>query len=134
MYCNQCQEALNNTACTVNGVCGKRESTANLEDLLTYVSKGISLVCEAAGEVAPETGLRLFEDLFTCVTNVTFDDEDLIKRVEDSLEMRDALKEKHGITGEGMHGSVNWAPVNREALQAKAYAVSLGESVNVVFR
>ena len=130
MYCNQCQEALNNTACTVNGVCGKRESTANLEDLLTYVSKGISLVCEAADEVAPETGLRLFEDLFTCVTNVTFDDEDLIKRVEDSLEMRDALKEKHGITGEGMHGSVNWAPVNREALQAKAYAVSLGESDN----
>ena len=128
MFCNQCQEALNNTACTVNGVCGKKESTANLEDLLTFVSKGISLVCESADVVTPETGLRLFEDLFTCVTNVSFDDDDLIRRIEESLQLRDTLKVAHGITGEGMHESVNWTPANREALLAKAWAVSLGDS------
>jgi hydroxylamine reductase len=128
MFCNQCQESLNNTACTVNGVCGKKGSTSNLEDLLTFVLKGIASVCDAAGEIDPQTGLRIFEDLFTCVTNVSFDDEDLIVRIEDSIKLRDALKEKHGISGEGMHDSVNWTPESSEALVAKAEAVTVGDS------
>ncbi len=130
MFCNQCQEALNNTACTSSGVCGKKKSTADLEDLLTFVSKGISCICDSVGEIDPATGLRIFEDLFTCVTNVSFDDADLIERIEDSLKLRDALKEKYGISGEGMHESVNWTPENVDALIAKAEEVTIGDSEN----
>ena len=130
MFCNQCQEALNNTACTVNGVCGKKASTANLEDLLTFVSKGIAIVSEEAGIISNETGLRLFEDLFTCVTNVSFDDADLIKRIEDSLALRDKLKEEFGISGEGHHESVTWSPKDVDDLMAKAEEVTIGESDN----
>lgn len=41
MFCYQCQETLQNEGCTVNGVCGKKGDTANLQDLLIYVLKGI---------------------------------------------------------------------------------------------
>ena len=130
MFCNQCQEALNNTACTSSGVCGKKKSTADLEDLLTFVSKGISCICDSVGEIDSATGLRIFEDMFTCVTNVTFDDADLIERIESSLKLRDALKVKYSISGEGMHECVTWTPENVDALLAKAEEVTIGDSDN----
>ena len=40
MFCYQCQETLKNTGCTRSGVCGKTETTADLQDLLIYVLKG----------------------------------------------------------------------------------------------
>ena len=44
MYCRQCQETANNKACTIAGVCGKNAALANLQDLLIYVTKGLSEV------------------------------------------------------------------------------------------
>ena len=46
MFCYQCQEAAGGMACTVNGICGKKGNTSNLQDLLIYVLKGISLYGE----------------------------------------------------------------------------------------
>ena len=43
MFCFQCQETAKNSGCTVKGVCGKPEETADLQDLLIYVCKGISV-------------------------------------------------------------------------------------------
>lgn len=39
MFCFQCQETAKNTGCTVKGVCGKPEETANLQDLLIFTLK-----------------------------------------------------------------------------------------------
>jgi len=50
MFCFQCQETAKNEACTVKGVCGKPEETADLQDLLIYVCKGISLYGEMLAE------------------------------------------------------------------------------------
>ena len=44
MFCYQCQETANCSGCTVSGVCGKKPDTANMQDLLVYVTKGISAV------------------------------------------------------------------------------------------
>lgn len=35
MFCFQCEQTAKGTGCTVNGVCGKRADTANLQDKLT---------------------------------------------------------------------------------------------------
>ena len=43
MFCYQCQEAAKGTGCTVKGVCGKTDEVANIQDLLMYVMKGISV-------------------------------------------------------------------------------------------
>ena len=47
MFCYQCQETAKNEGCTVKGVCGKNEDVANLQDLLIYTLKGISVFAES---------------------------------------------------------------------------------------
>ena len=42
MFCFQCQETAGNKGCMFGGVCGKKPETANLQDLLIYVTKGLS--------------------------------------------------------------------------------------------
>jgi hydroxylamine reductase (hybrid-cluster protein) len=42
MFCYQCEETLNGTGCTKNGVCGKKEDVADLQDDLLYVLKSIA--------------------------------------------------------------------------------------------
>ena len=44
MFCYQCQETARKTGCTVKGVCGKNEEVSNIQDLLIYVTKGISQI------------------------------------------------------------------------------------------
>jgi hydroxylamine reductase len=46
MFCYQCQETARNTACTKRGVCGKIETTANLQDLLVYSLQGLAVFAE----------------------------------------------------------------------------------------
>ena len=53
MFCFQCQETAKNTGCTVKGVCGKPEETADLQDLLIYVCKGIRLGPTLPGFLSP---------------------------------------------------------------------------------
>jgi len=43
MFCYQCQETAKGTGCSIKGVCGKTETVANLQDLLIFVLKGISV-------------------------------------------------------------------------------------------
>ena len=38
MFCFQCQEAAKGTGCTIKGVCGKDDKTANRMDLLLFVT------------------------------------------------------------------------------------------------
>ena len=51
MFCFQCQEASKGTGCTIKGICGKPEDVANLQDLLIYVMKGISLYAIEARKI-----------------------------------------------------------------------------------
>ena len=47
MFCYQCQETAGCSGCTKAGVCGKTPEVANLQDLLVYVTKGLSAVTTA---------------------------------------------------------------------------------------
>ncbi len=94
MFCFQCQEAAGNTGCTVRGVCGKQESTANLQDVLVYAARGLALAMELAdagtnGDVNDETvragGRTILRALFTTVTNVSFDDDRLAEVIGEVL-------------------------------------------------
>ena len=44
MFCFQCQETAGCSGCTVSGVCGKKPDVAAMQDLLVYVTKGLSAV------------------------------------------------------------------------------------------
>ncbi|MCD4693189.1 MAG: hydroxylamine reductase, partial [Calditrichales bacterium] len=76
MFCYQCQETSKNVGCTIKGVCGKKDDTANLQDLLIYVLRGISIFGEAAkerGNSNKEAGLFIAQSLFATITNANFD-------------------------------------------------------------
>jgi len=43
MFCYQCEQTAKGTGCTVAGVCGKDGHTAAMQDLLIYMTKGVSM-------------------------------------------------------------------------------------------
>ncbi|RLB86566.1 MAG: hydroxylamine reductase, partial [Deltaproteobacteria bacterium] len=97
MFCFQCQETAKNQGCTVKGVCGKPEETADLQDLLIWVTKGISVYGDKLreiGSVDHEAGRFVCEALFTTITNVAWDDNVIIDRIKKGLKVREEIKEK----------------------------------------
>jgi len=124
MFCFQCQETAKNTGCTVRGVCGKPEETADLQDLLIYLCKGISVYGELLkekGTVDKDASRFICEALFTTITNVAWDDEVIIDRIVKALRVRNAVKEKLGATVPGaLPDCATWASDDKDAIVAKA--------------
>jgi len=124
MYCFQCQETAKNQGCTVRGVCGKPEETADLQDLLIYVCKGISVYGEKLkekGTVDRSAARFVCEALFTTITNAAWDDDVIIDRIKEGLKVRDALMEKAGGDMSGvLPDCATWASEDKEEILAKA--------------
>ena len=124
MFCFQCQETAKNQGCTVKGMCGKPEDTADLQDLLIYVCKGISVYGEKLkekGTVDRDAGRFICEALFTTITNVAWDDDVIVDRIKQALKVRDAVKEKVGADISGTSPDcATWASDNKEEIVAKA--------------
>jgi len=84
MFCYQCQEAAKCTGCTVRGICGKTSDVSNLQDLLIYVLKGISIYStelKKAGVQTPEADNFMVDGLFSTITNVNFGKEYFIEKI-----------------------------------------------------
>ena len=98
MFCYQCKETAGCKGCTVVGVCGKQPDVAAMQDLLVWVTKGISAVTtrlrEEGRAVADEVNHLVTENLFTTITNANFDKAAIEKRIEKTLEMKTALWEQ----------------------------------------
>lgn len=124
MFCFQCQETAKNQGCTVRGVCGKPEETADLQDLLIYVCKGISVYgakLKEKGTVDKDAARFICEALFTTVTNVAWDDDIIINRIKEGIKVRDAVKEKIGADlSSALPDCATWSSEDREEIMAKA--------------
>ena len=124
MYCFQCQETAKNQACTVKGVCGKPENTADLQDLLIYVCKGISVYGEKLkeqGSVDRDAARFICKALFTTVTNVAWSDDAIIDRIREAVKVREAVREKAGsAVSEPLPDCATWQPGDKEQILAKA--------------
>ena len=81
MFCYQCQETARNSGCTVRGVCGKQEDTAQLQDLLIYVCKGVSMAADH--QYDPEAGRFVTRAQIATITNANFDNERLTRLTTD---------------------------------------------------
>src|SRR5574344_2113373 len=95
MYCMQCQETAGNIACTKAGVCGTSADLANMQDLLIYVTKGLSEVTtklrKENKEISKEVNHLITLNLFTTITNANFDDDVFYSRVKETLVMKNNL-------------------------------------------
>jgi hydroxylamine reductase len=137
MFCYQCQESAGNIGCTVNGVCGKPEETANLQDLLVFVLKGISVYGEKLKELdTPDSSNAGFivQGLFATITNANFDDARFTELITEGLQRRDgvrdkfldAFKEKNGRDFDSiLPEAATWTANNAEVYAEKAKTVGI---------
>ena len=94
MFCYQCQETAKNEGCTIQGVCGKKEDTANAQDLLIYVTKGLAEVSNKLNEDNREVYDRISDNLFVTITNANFDTPAIMEIVKETISLKDSLLEK----------------------------------------
>lgn len=95
MFCYQCQETAGCRGCTMSGVCGKKPDVAAMQDLLVYVTKGLSAVTtqlrKEGKEISPEINHLITANLFTTITNANFDKEMITSRIRETLDAKQTL-------------------------------------------
>lgn len=95
MFCYQCQETAGCKGCTMSGVCGKKPDVAAMQELLVYVTKGISAVTTAlrqeGKQVSAEINHLITLNLFTTITNANFDKESIEAKIRATLTEKDVL-------------------------------------------
>ena len=133
MFCFQCQETAGNKGCMFGGVCGKKPETANLQDLLIYVTKGLSEITtrlRSEGKEIPAAIDRLITtNLFMTITNANFDDDRFIDRINETLSSRDELFEQlHDDTG--LSDAASWQYRTAEERTLKADKVGVMDTGN----
>ncbi len=128
MFCFQCQETAGNTGCTKGGVCGKKPEVANIQDLLIYVTKGLSDVAgklrKEGKAVDPDVNHLVTLNMFSTITNANFDEEALVERIKKTLAVKKDLLAKVDAK-DGLTEAALWESDNRAEMEAKAKAVGV---------
>jgi len=95
MFCFQCQETAGNKGCVKAGVCGKNAQVANLQDLLRYVTSGLSEVTTALRNEGKKVDVKVNHlvttNLFTTITNANFDADAIVKRIRNTSAIKKEL-------------------------------------------
>ena len=125
MFCYQCQETAGCKGCTVSGVCGKKSEVARMQDLLIYVTKGLSAVTTALrkkGKEIPEKINHLVTvNLFTTITNANFDLDAIKAKVTETLsEKAELLNELSEAEKNALPEAARWNG-NEAEYDAKAW-------------
>ncbi|MDY4077513.1 MAG: hydroxylamine reductase [Clostridium sp.] len=128
MFCFQCQETAGCTGCTKFGVCGKSPDLARMQDLLIYVTKGLSEITtklrEEGQSVPFEINNYITLNLFTTITNANFDNDIFYTRVLETLKIKDELLSKLKNKDELSTAAI-WNAKTKEELDKKSYTVGV---------
>ncbi|MGB5823538.1 MAG: hydroxylamine reductase [Proteocatella sp.] len=126
MFCYQCQETAKNTGCEIKGVCGKNEEVAKLQDLLIYVSKGISdIVIKGKLDVKSlETAnSQILKSLFITITNANFDEMAIENQINKMIALRNDLKKQ--VSGVALSDAAQFEVSDRASMLEKASIVGV---------
>ena len=127
MFCFQCQETAGCSGCTVSGVCGKKPDVAAMQDLLVYVTKGLSAVTtelrSAGKEIEAHVNEMIIVNLFTTITNANFDKDSIIERIKNTLATKEELLQKVTDT-ENLPEAALWKGTEAD-FEAKASRVGI---------
>ena len=127
MFCFQCQETAGCKGCTISGVCGKKPEVAAMQDLLVYVTKGLSAVTtrlRTEGKpVSAEINHLVTVNLFITITNVNFDREAIIRAIVHTLDVKRSLL-KQLANASGLPEAATW-DAQQSDFDAKAVTVGV---------
>ncbi|MBM7555887.1 hydroxylamine reductase [Halanaerobacter jeridensis] len=141
MFCYQCEETAKGEGCTVQGVCGKTDTVANLQDLLVYLLKGISVYGVKAEELGikdEQAGEFIMESLFATITNANFAEDDFVELIEEAFEVREEVKEELLAEYDGSEAELEaevpematWTADNEAEIYQKAEEVGIPTTEN----
>jgi hydroxylamine reductase len=132
MFCFQCQETAKGTGCTISGVCGKTDKVANMQDLLIFVLKGISIYSTKARSLGienDEVNKFVIESLFMTITNANFDHDRFVTSIQEGLRLRERIKSEYikagGKLPSVLHESATWSGSTVEEFTAKNISVGV---------
>lgn len=127
MFCYQCQETAGGKGCTISGVCGKKPEVAAMQDLLIYVTKGLSAVATRLREdnkaVDKEINHLVTMNLFATITNANFDRDALRRMSEKTLSAKAELL-PHISNADGLPEAALWNG-STEDFDSKAASVGV---------
>jgi hydroxylamine reductase len=119
MFCYQCEQTVKGEGCVKIGVCGKQPDVAALQDLLLYVTKGLSQVAVAGRKAdLKDNAVNKYtaEAVFSTLTNVDFDADRFVALIREGVKLRDALKARLKAAGKTIGGpAVDFVPGNDKA-------------------
>jgi len=137
MFCYQCQETAKNTGCAIKGVCGKPEETSNLQDLLIFTLKGISIYGEKLKKLGSADRTNddfINQSLFATITNGNWDNARFTAMIQEALSRMNrikskflaAYKEKNGHDFDGsLPGAATWTADDPTVFAEKAKCVGV---------
>lgn len=131
MFCYQCQETAKGTGCEVRGVCGKNEEVAKLQDLLIYVTKGISeIVVKGKLDVKSisEVNHEVLKSLFITITNANFDDGAIENQIHKMIGFRNELKKQ--VSDVNLSDAAEFEVSDRASMLDKASKVGVLSTEN----
>jgi hydroxylamine reductase len=117
--------------CAYFGACGKSDETANLQDLLIHLLRGVAFWAERAGEGGKrEAGLFISESLFMTVTNTNFDPDRFVARIREGISLRARLRAASPAPDvEAPEASAPdpavWEPEDEDAIRRKSLSVDI---------
>ena len=131
MFCYQCQETAGNKGCAgAQGVCGKPDQVANLQDLAIHALKGlayVNMVAHGVGVYRKDAGMLVNDVLFATLTNVNFDPGYFTATIKKAVALREEIKSKlGGKLGANLPDAVTWnGKGSIDDLAKKGYAAGV---------
>ncbi|MGH4051466.1 MAG: hydroxylamine reductase [Clostridium sp.] len=136
MFCYQCQEASKGTGCTIRGVCGKTDDVANMQDLLIYMLKGMSIYSTKARELGienKEVNRFVVNGLFMTITNANFNKARFVENITKALELRAVIKAElvnaGGVLDANLPECATWTGTPAE-FESKSISVGVLQTEN----
>ena len=130
MFCYQCQEAAHGTGCNISGVCGKKPEIAHAQDMLIWLTKGLSALTTARRsadlEVPASIDAIVTGNLFTTITNANFDLEAIDARSDLTIDAMVQMKE--GLDAEQLRAlpePAHWTSKARADFRSKEKQVGV---------
>jgi hydroxylamine reductase len=131
MFCYQCEETNKGEGCTIAGVCGKKDEVANLQDMLIYVLKGISISnieAKKQGIKNEKADMFIVNELFSTITNTNFDKTYFLNKIKEALKLRDKINNE--ISKVQNYDAVTWTPTDDEDIFRKSREVGVLSTKN----
>lgn len=132
MFCFQCQETAGCTGCTIKGVCGKTPSLARLQDMLIYVTKGLSEATtqlrKNGNKIDSKINHMVVLNLFSTITNANFDEKVFYNLISETIKVKNSLISSTDTTS--LSEAANFSGITKDEIDEKSFTVGILSETN----